>query len=269
MHPVLFKIPLVIPYLGETSVTINSYGVMVALGFVFAIVWVYFESRRLRQDPAKALDLIFYILIAAIIGSRIFHIAISQRGEFLENPLIVLKVWRGGLMFYGGLICSVAVSVWFIRRHRMPFLLTFDIFAPAIALGHAIGRIGCFLAGCCYGSVCHDHPWYAIVFPPNPNSFAPGGVPLYPTQLMESAGEFIIFSALVILRRFKRFDGQIMATYLMLYAVLRYINEFFRGDYQRGFVIEPWVSTSQFISILIFIAGAVMYAKLRSREKRS
>jgi len=262
MHPVIFRIPFVIPYFGETSITINSYGVMVAMGFVVAIVWVYFESRRLGQNPARALDLVFYILIAAIVGSRIFHIAISERSHFLENPLMIFQIWRGGLMFYGGLICSVAVSVWFIRRHRMPYLLTFDIFAPAIALGHAVGRIGCFLAGCCHGRVVHEHHWYTVVFPSNVDSFAPGGVPLYPTQLMESFGEVLIFAMLFALRYFKKFNGQIIATYIMLYAILRYVNEFFRGDFERGFLIEPWLSSSQFISIIMLAIGTFMYIKL-------
>lgn len=261
MYPVIFKIPVF------GGVAINSYGVMVALGFVMGIIWVHYESRRLGQDPAKALDLVFYILIAAIVGSRVFHIAISERNEFLANPIMFFKVWRGGLVFYGGLICSIAVAWWYTRRHRMPFLLTCDIFAPAISLGHAMGRIGCFLAGCCYGRAVDDHPWYAITFPSNPDSFAPGSVALYPTQLMEVSGEAVIFLLLLVVRRFRRFDGQLMATYLMLYAVLRYANEFFRGDMQRGFIIEPWMSTSQFISVLMFIVGAFMYFKLWPRGK--
>lgn len=256
MYPVLFKIPL----LG--GITIYSYGVMVALAFVVAILWVSRESRRLGQSPARAMDLVFYIILASIIGSRVLHVVISERARFFDNPLMLFQIWRGGLVFYGGLIAALLVAGWYIRRHRMPLLITLDIFAPAIAIGHAIGRVGCFLAGCCFGRPAASDAWYAITFPADPHTFAPVGVALYPTQLMEVAGELIIFSILVVLRHVKRFNGQIMATYFMLYAVLRAFNEYFRGDAERGFVIEPWLSTSQFVSLFIFAAGALMYVVL-------
>ncbi|MBT3181409.1 MAG: prolipoprotein diacylglyceryl transferase [Deltaproteobacteria bacterium] len=259
MYPVLFKIPLF------GGITIHTYGVLVATGFVLGISWAVHESKRLGQDPAKMLDLVFYLLIAAIVGSRVFHVFISQRTEFFQNPLILFQVWRGGLVFYGGLICCLLVAVWFIRRHKMKLLITLDIFAPAISIGHAVGRIGCLMAGCCYGREASHGAWYSLTFPGVVDSFAPGGTPLFPTQLMEVTGELIILSILMIVRRFKRFDGQLMATYLMLYAVLRYFNEFFRGDFERGFVIDPWLSTSQSLSILLFAVGLFMYIKLWKR----
>lgn len=262
MYPVIFKIPIF------GGLTVHSYGVMVAIGFLCAIAWITYESKRVGQNPSRALDLIFYILIAAIVGSRIFHVAISEREAFLENPLMVLSVWRGGLVFYGGFIASVLVSVWYVRKHKMNFLITSDIFAPAVSLGHAVGRIGCFLAGCCYGKVCAREHWYSVVFPNNQDSFAPGGVPLIPTQLFESAGELCIFLSLVVLSRFKKFDGQIMATYLILYSILRYTLEFFRGDEVRGFVIDPWLSTSQFVSLIIFACGVAMYVVLLRRKRK-
>lgn len=262
MYPVLFTIPLF------GGITIHSYGVMVALGFVAAILWVTYESKRLGQDPARAMDLVFYIILSAIVGSRILHVAIAERERFIDNPLMIFKIWEGGLVFYGGLIAAVAVGIWYVRRHRMPVLLTCDIFAPAISIGHAIGRIGCFLAGCCYGRPV-DHPaWYSLTFPVLPKTFAPTGIALYPAQLMEAGGEFLIFLSLVIFRRWKRFDGQIIATYLMLYAILRSFNECFRGDSERGFVVGEWLSTSQFISIILFIAGAALYVKFWRRKGR-
>lgn len=255
MYPVLFQIPLF------GGITIYSYGVMVALGFVAAIAWVAYESRRLGQSPSRAMDLLFWIIIAAIAGSRILHVAIADRERFFANPLMIFRIWEGGLVFYGGFIAAVAVAIWYMRRYKMPVLLTCDICAPAIALGHAIGRIGCFLAGCCYGRVVDAPAWYAVVFPSNTRTFAPTGVPLYPTQLMEVAGELSIFAVLVLLRHWKRFDGQILATWLMLYAIVRAFNESFRGDAERGFLIPGWLSTSQFISIILFAAGAALYVK--------
>lgn len=253
MYPVLFTIPIF------GGVVIHSYGVMVALGFVVAMAWISRESRRLGQNPAQAMDLVFYVILAGIIGSRVLHVAIAERERFFANPFIFIRIWEGGLVFYGGLIASVVVSAWYVRRHRMPLLMTFDIFSPGLSLGHAIGRIGCFLAGCCYGRAVGHEAWFSVVFPPRPRTFAPTGVPLYPTQLMEVAGELIIFSLLVGLRHIQRFEGQIIATYLMLYAVLRTVVELFRGDAERGYVIDPWLSTSQFISIVMFLCGVALY----------
>lgn len=261
MYPVLFRIPIF------GGVTITSYGVLVASAFVAGIFWVSHESRRIGQDPAKATDLVFYIILSAIVGSRLLHVLVSERQRFFENPLVFFRIWEGGLVFYGGLIASFIVGVWYVRRHRMPVLVTMDVFAPAIALGHAIGRMGCFLVGCCYGRAV-DHPaWYGVTFPAHPNGFAPPGIPLYPTQLMECIGELVIFSVLFALRYYKRFDGQVMATYIMLYAALRSFTEYFRGDVARGFLIEPWISTSQFISILVFVIGVLMYVKLWPRAE--
>jgi phosphatidylglycerol---prolipoprotein diacylglyceryl transferase len=181
---------------------------------------------------------------------------------------MLFKIWRGGLVFYGGLISALIVAGWYMRRNKMPVLITLDIFAPAIAIGHAIGRIGCFLAGCCHGRVADHSAWYTLIFPTNASSFAPAGVALYPTQLMEVFGETLIFLTLFVLRRYKRFDGQIIAVYAMLYAILRSCIEVFRGDIERGFVIEPWLSTSQFVSLFVFTIGLGMYLKLSSRQKK-
>lgn len=262
MHPVLFKIPLF------GGITIYSYGVLVALGFVAGLLWVMRESRRVGLDSSRAVDLVFWVIVAAIAGSRILHVAVSESDRFLANPLMFFKIWEGGLVFYGGLIAAVAVSIWYIRRHRMPLLLTCDVFAPGIALGHAIGRIGCFLAGCCFGRVC-DHPgWYSVVFPHDPQTFAPPGLPLYPTQLIEAGGEFLNFAILMLLRHYKRFDGQIFATYLVLYGIIRMVGEQMRGDAERGFLVEPWLSTSTFISLFMIAFGLFLYAKLWRKTGR-
>lgn len=262
MYPLLFKIPLF------GGIAVHTYGVMVALGFLAGLFWVTRESKRLGQSPAKAMDLMFYIILSAIVGSRVLHVLVSERGRFFEDPLMLFKVWEGGLVFYGGLIVSLVVSVWYVKRNKMPLFLMCDVFAPAIALGHAIGRLGCFFAGCCYGRVVDHATWYTLVFPSGVNSFAPTGIPLYSTQLGESFGELFIFCLLVVFRKYKKFDGQLISMYLMFYAVLRYSIEFFRGDTDRGFVIEPWLSTSQFISLVIFVLGLSLYL-IRRKAKQN
>lgn len=253
MHPVLFTIPLF------GGIPIATYGVLVATAFLVGMLWVKYEARRVGADPEKALDLVFYIIIAAIVGSRVLHVIVADFDRFLANPLILFKFWEGGLVFYGGFLASQAVGFWFLWKHHLPPLVYYDIFTPALSLGHAIGRIGCFFAGCCHGRPTPGHPWYAVVFPDVARSSAPSGIPLYPTQLMESAGEFSIFLLLLLVRSRKKFDGQIFASYLMAYAVLRSTIEYFRGDVERGFVIDPWLSTSQFISMVIFLVGLSLF----------
>ena len=253
MHPVLFKIPFV-------GLSIHSYGVMVALAFLVGMWFIAREAKIKGLNQANISDLFFYLVVAAIVGSRIMFIIISERQEFIHNPLIFFKIWNGGLVFYGGVIGTLIVSIWYSKKKNMQYSKVADCFTPALPLGHAIGRIGCFLAGCCYGRVLDHTTWYSTTFPISSNSFAPTGMPLYPTQLMECFGELIIFGLIMLVRRWRKFDGQLIATYLMLYAILRSFNEYFRGDVVRGFIIEPWLSTSQFVSIFLFIIGALIYA---------
>jgi len=261
MHPILFKIPIF------GGITIHTYGFLVALAYLVALAWVSRESKIQGLDSAKATDLSFYVILSAIIGSRLLHVLISERERFFENPLIFFKIWEGGLVFYGGLIVSLIVAVWYIRRNHLYFWSYGDVFAPAISLGHAIGRLGCFMAGCCHGREIGYDAWYGVIFPANPNSFAPTGIPLYPTQLMEVIGEFLTFALLLIIRRKKRFEGQLLATYLIAYALLRGFVEYFRGDYIRGFIIDPWLSTSQFISIIMLLIGLGIYIKRWNKLK--
>jgi phosphatidylglycerol:prolipoprotein diacylglycerol transferase len=241
----------------------------VALAFLAALFWVRRESRIRGLEAGKALDLSFYIILSAILGSRLFHVLISERARFFDNPLMFFRIWEGGLVFYGGLIACLLVSVWYFRRHKLPFWTYADVFSPAISLGHAIGRLGCFMAGCCYGKPLASKTWYSVTFPERLHSFAPVGIPLYPTQLMESAGEFLIFGLLLLVRSKKKFEGQLLGTYLLAYAVLRFFVEYFRGDVVRGFVIEPWLSTSQLISIIIFIVGLSIYVIQWHKNKHS
>lgn len=257
MHPVLFKIPLF------GGVPVYSYGVLLALGFLIGSIYIRRECERTGFDPGKAMDLVFYILIAALVGSRVLHVFVAERDRFLENPLILFKIWEGGLVFYGGLLGAIGVSLWYLRKHGLSFWGIADVFAPAIALGHAIGRQGCLLAGCCYGRPLLTEKWFTIVFPHRGGSFAPPGVPLYPTQIMESLAEFSIFLLLFSYRKRKKFEGQLFLVYLMAYSVMRYGMEFFRGDLDRGFLIEPWFSTSQFISALLLLMGLFFYWKRR------
>jgi len=249
MHPILFEIPAIT--LGSWTIgplPIRMYGLMIGIGF---LLFMYLASRRARKegvDPDRILDLGVYLLLAAIVGSRILYVLTTLQ-EFTAHPLDVFAIWKGGLVFYGGLLAAVPVGIWYVRKHNMPVWKTADILAPYIALGHAFGRLGCFFAGCCYGSLCSGP--FCLTYHDS-HSIAPLGVPLFPTQLMESGGEFLIFGALILLRRSKKPDGQLFWFYPLFYSVLRFIIEFFRGDSIRGLYFGGIVSTSQIIAVFLF-----------------
>jgi phosphatidylglycerol:prolipoprotein diacylglycerol transferase len=243
MHPILFRIG---------GLTIHAYGLFVAMGFLAGMALAVREARRAALDTEKISNLFFWIIISAIAGSRLLHVIVEYR-SFMSAPLEIFKIWKGGLVFYGGVILAVAVTVFYIRHNKLPLWTTMDILAPPLALGLAFGRLGCFSAGCCYGRPA-DVPW-AVTFT-NPDSLAPLYIPLHPTQLYETGAALIIFAILMLTRRAKRFEGQIMWTFFFLYAVARFIIENYRGD-PRGAVWGNLLSTSQFISLLSAVVALV------------
>lgn len=253
MHPILFRFgPL----------TIHTYGLLVAVGFLIGLGFAVRQARKEGIPADKIIDLGFYILLTAIIGSRLGFILINA-SYYIKNPLDIFKIWEGGLVFYGGVLLAVPTAIWYVKKNGLGIWRMADVFAPSIAIGHAIGRLGCFFAGCCYGKTAESLPW-AVTFT-DPECLARIGIPLHPTQLYESAGEFINFLILITLRRYKSFNGQLFMTYLLLYSVLRFIVESFRGDVSRGF-ITPQLSVSQGISILMFLIAVAGLIVLRRRN---
>jgi phosphatidylglycerol:prolipoprotein diacylglycerol transferase len=252
VHPILIRIgPLVI----------HTYGFLIAVGFLVGLTFAVQQAKKEDISSDKIIDLGFYILLAAIIGSRLLFILINL-GYYIKNPMDIFKIWQGGLVFYGGLMLALPAAILYVKKNGMGVWKTADIFAPSIAIAHVFGRLGCFSAGCCYGKTAAALPW-AIIFT-NPGCLAPTNVPLHPTQLYEAAGEFFNFLILLTLRRYKSFNGQVFITYILLYSVLRFIVEFFRGDVERGF-ISHYLSVSQGISILMFLVGLSGFIILRRR----
>ena len=260
MHPILFEIPQI--DLGNWvigPIPIRMYGLMIGIGFLLAI---YLASRRAKKEglnPEPVLDMGIYLLLAAIIGSRALYVLTNWQ-EFSRNPVEMFAIWKGGLVFYGGVLAAVPTGIWYVTRHRLPVWKTADIIAPYAALGHAIGRFGCFFAGCCYGAPCSGP--LCITFS-DARSLAPRGVPLFPTQLTESGAEFAIFGLLLILRRYKKFDGQLFWLYLIFYAIMRFSLEFFRGDVVRGLYFGGLVSTSQIVAMFVLAFSLFMLWTLR------
>jgi len=252
MYPVLFRIG---PF------ALHTYGVFIAMAFLSAIALALREARRVGEDPNKILDLCFYLLVSAIVGSRLLYVLVNW-STFKDDPLEIIRIWHGGLIFYGGFIAALITGLWYVKRKGLPLLKSVDILAPSVAFGQFVGRIGCFFAGCCYGKTC-DLPW-AVTFT-NLESLAPKGVPLHPSQLYSSLNALLIFFVLVALRRIKGFEGQIFFTYVFLYGVTRSVLEHFRGD-DRGMFFGGMVSTSQLIGLIMAVIAIVIMIVLRRRN---
>jgi len=254
---------------------------MIALGFAVGIYLASRQARREGVSPDVVLDLSFWVLIASMIGSRVLFILVNFK-DYVADPWLVLKVWQGGLVFYGGFIGAVLASLWFCHRKGISFLRIADILIPSVAIGHAFGRLGCFSAGCCHGYPTGLES-FGAVFSAAGTVVAKSnmlGVPLHPTQLYESAGELLIFLALLLIRSRKRFHGQVLISYLIMYPILRSIDEMFRGDVERGMLLKldlfgdarpEILSTSQLISLAVALVGVVLLVALvlgRRRQER-
>ncbi len=243
---------------------IFTYGLLVATGFLVAILLASSRAEKEGLDSQKVLDLCFYVMVSALLGARLLYVIVEYR-YFLDSPLEIFKFWKGGLVFYGGLILGVLISLWYLKRNQMPMWKTADLLAPSIALGQSIGRWGCFFAGCCYGKKT-DVAW-GITFI-DPRSLAPYGISLHPTQVYLSLNAVFIFMFLMWLSKRKVFDGQILWSYGILYSIGRFLIEYFRGD-DRGFPVEQVLSTSQFVGVFVFSFSAFMLLTLYRNSLRS
>ena len=248
MHPVLFE---------AGGLTIYSYGVLLAAAYLLGLQFALMRARSRGLHGQQVMDLGIWIIISALVGAKLLLLIVDFE-QFTSNPRDLLSLARSGGVFYGGLIAAVVVALTYLRRHHMPLWTTTDVFAPGIALGHIVGRLGCFLAGCCFGKSA-TVPW-AITFT-DPAALAnvgtPLGVPLHPTQLFEAGAEAqILIFLLAFERRGRAFPGRTFWTYLLLYGVSRFVIEFYRGD-PRGMVFDT-LSTSQFVSVVLVPLSIVM-----------
>ena len=262
MFPLLFEVPIF------GGVRIYTYGLMYALGFLIGISYVARLAKKSDVSPETVLDLSFYIILAGVIGARVLYI-LTDWQRFSGHPIDVFKIWEGGLVFYGGLIGAMIASYVYTKKHKISFLKVLDLFMPGASLGHAIGRLGCLAAGCCYGKPAPAWFPFSISFPASSHSLAPVGVPLYPTQIIESLSLFLVFLFLARLYPRRKFDGQVFISYVISYGIIRILVEIFRGDLIRGFLIPNWLSTSQFISIGFIIFAVILYRVLKQRSLKS
>jgi phosphatidylglycerol:prolipoprotein diacylglycerol transferase len=245
---------------------LHTYGVLVALAFLAGLWMSTRLAREAKLNPDAVTNLGIYCALAAIAGAKVMMFLVDIP-YYTEHPgeIFSLSTLQAGGVFYGGLLGALAMAAWYMRKTHLPALLTADVFAPGIALGHGIGRLGCFSAGCCWGVECHL-PW-AVTFT-NPVANQLVGVqlntPLHPTQLYESFAEFLIFGILLWFIRRPHSAGAIISLYLMLYSTARFIVEFFRFHEQGNLWGGP-LDTSQWLSIALFLLGASYFVAMRRR----
>ena len=247
------------------SFYLPTYGVMLAIAYLTATWLLRRKAVAAGLPDQKVFDLSLYILASAIVGAKLLLVIV----DLTEGRRIgLMEVLQSGGVFYGGLICASVVGIWYLRKHRLPAWKIADMGAPSIALGEAIGRWGCFAAGCCYGKPTNG-PFGVTFTDPFAHDAVgtPLGVPLHPTQIYLSLNAFLIFLILQWAYRRKTFDGEVFWLYLLLYAITRGILEIFRGDLVRGFVVPGVLSTSQFIGLLIAGVSIAMLFYLSRRSR--
>jgi phosphatidylglycerol:prolipoprotein diacylglycerol transferase len=255
MHPILFDFH---------GLTIYSYGVLLAAAYLLGLQFALVRARRRGLDGQRVMDLGIWIIVSALIGAKLLLLIVDHK-QF-STPRDLLGLARSGGVFYGGLIAAVVVALIYLRRHKLPLWTTTDVFAPGIALGHVVGRMGCLLAGCCFGRPT-SVPWAVTFRDPAAavNVGTPLGIPLHPTQLYEAAAELLILAFLLLWeRRGRPFPGRTFWSYMLLYGVSRFIIEFYRGD-PRGMVFDA-LSTSQFVSVILVPLSIVMLVLLSRRD---
>jgi phosphatidylglycerol:prolipoprotein diacylglycerol transferase len=268
MHPRLLTTPLL---------TVHTFGLLLASAYFAAFWWLIRQGRREGLDVSALSSLGFWAIGGAIIGAKALMIA-RDFPEYAAAPseLFSPSVLTSAGDFYGGFIGAlIASAIFFWRTPRVPFWRAADLCGPAIALGQAIGRVGCLMAGDDYGRPTHVR-WAVTFSDPDAARIggAPLGVPLHPVQLYESIVCLVLFVVLVRLSRRKRFEGEIILAYTWLYAMARFVLEFFRGDADRGFILGGSLSTSQFIALIMGPAALALWFVRRqsgpalSREER-
>jgi len=252
------------------GVRISTYGVLVAVGLILA----YFVAIRLSRyegiPEEKAESVFIYAAVFGLVGSRIAFVI--EHPEEVKSLIDVIALWKGGVSFLGGLGGGILGALVAVKRHSLPLWKVADVAAPALALAHSIGRLGCTAAGCCYGRpvpnaedvsvgihFMKDFPFFYIVFPSG--AVAPQGIPLYPTQILEAAGNFLIFLILLFLFKKKKFDGEVFSLYMLLYGAERFALEFYRG------VTPPipglGLTWNQVVTLLMMVSAIVLFLVLR------
>jgi phosphatidylglycerol:prolipoprotein diacylglycerol transferase len=233
--------------------TVHWYGILVAMGFIAGLWTAARRGKIYGIAPEKVYDLGPWLIVGALIGARTLYVISYWREEFASKPFYeIFMVQHGGLVYYGGLIGAVVAGLIHLRIKKLSVWKIADVMAPSIALGYVFGRIGCLMNGCCYGRECHL-PW-AITYPAGHTTH---GLPVHPTQIYDSLLNLGLYLLLAWFYRRKKFDGQVFALYLIGYALLRSLVEYFRGDYPIHY-LGGWATPAQLVSIGIITGGLLL-----------
>jgi phosphatidylglycerol:prolipoprotein diacylglycerol transferase len=259
MHPILFSI-------GDFDV--HFYGALIALGTITAVLIARKWGIKDGFGPDLFTDLGFWCIVGGVVGGRLEYVR-TNWPQFDGNLLTILNLRQGGLVFYGGLFGVFVAFVAIVILRKKPVLKVLDIMAPLIPLGHVFGRTGCLFAGCCHGKEAHDLPW-AITFtdPGAAMDSAFLNTPLHPTQVYAMLYLGALAGFLVFMRNRKAFHGQLILLYLSIYPVLRSINEMFRADESRGWVIDDVMTNAQAISLVIALVATVAWVTLLVKKRK-
>lgn len=250
MYPVLFHIG---------SLEVRAWGVMVAFGIMAGSLLAGRLARKRGLNGDLIQEFVIYAIVAGLLGSRLWEVVFSW-SKFVDNPASALAFWSGGLSIQGAVAGGLLAAIWFIRKHKLNFWEFADILAPGVILGQAIGRIGCFLNGDAYGIPAKS--WFGVVYKPGTPAYDMyGATPLIPAELLEGAGDLAILGILLFLFRRKAFNGLTALSYFVLYSLLRFALEFWRGD---SLIMTGTLKAAQVSSLAIALAAAVMIVvKLR------
>jgi phosphatidylglycerol:prolipoprotein diacylglycerol transferase len=235
----------------------------VAIGFFVGLLVTARLGKSEGFGSQQIMDMGFIIILSAIIGSRAMYVLMNA-SYYTRAPLDMLKIWEGGLVFSGGVLGVVLTMLWYVKRHGLPLGKIADLWAPAIAVGQGIGRIGCFMAGCCYGkptdSIC------GVAFTHSHSLARPLNVPLHPTQLYSSLSGFVIFLLILVLYSKKKFEGQVFLWLMIMHSTARLAIERFRGD-DRGILLGSNMSMTQLVATLILITSVGILFAVKSKKK--
>lgn len=260
MNPELFtfQLPDFLAGLFNThQVTIYTYAFCISLGTLVAALYTKWRAKK-ELNMNEVPNTFFYIIfIAGFIGGKLFYY-LERPLHFWNNPHLMFHNFSGGFVFYGSFVTIIPIVIWYLKRYKIPILPMLDILAFTTIIAHSLGRIGCFNAGCCYGS--QTDSIFGVVFP-NSNNLT-----VHPTQLYETIILILLAIVLLYIKKQQQFNGQIFLLYVSFYAISRAVLELFRGD-KRGFIIENLISHSQFIAILILVTALFFYKKLKTENK--
>ena len=256
MWPVLFHIG---------SFPIYSYSAFVVLAYLACLGYGLWEAKRQKLDPAHVVDVSLWLFGCGMLGARLLFIMIEYP-RFLADPREIYRLWNGGLIYYGGLGGAVLGGVYYLKRHGLPLGTWSDFLAPTAMIMLVVGRVGCFLNGCCYGKIAPELPW-GVVYPASHPALGLAQYPVHPAPLYESLSALAIVLILVGLSRRRHFPGQVFWSMVLLYSLARFILENFRGD-PRGVVPGLGLSTSQGISLAAGSLSIVVLFRLYRRSKR-